>query len=76
MPVSERDLRYFRQIGELKAESHANATAAHLALPLSERLHRSWELYLQYRETVTVADQDDDPSPFYERARALGFYRG
>jgi hypothetical protein len=75
MPVSERDREYFRRIGEFKAESHAEATREHLKLSLDERLARSWALYLAHKDEAQVVRRDDDPSPFYERARALGMYR-
>jgi hypothetical protein len=61
------------RIGAWKAESHAAALAHHLALPLAERLARSWALYEAHRESLT--EREDDPSPFYARARALGLYR-
>jgi len=64
-----------RRIGTYKAESHAEAKARHLALPLSERLRRSWALYLAGRKAAQPADRDDDPTPLYERARRLGLYR-
>ncbi len=75
MGVSERDRAYMRRIGEAKAASHAEAAAAHRALPLEERLRRSWALYLAGRSTVRDEPRDDDPTPFYDRARALGLYR-
>ena len=64
-----------RRIGEFKATSHADAAAAHRRLPLAERLRRSWDLYLQHRST-SGAGFGDDPTPFYEKARARGLYRG
>jgi hypothetical protein len=72
MPVSDRDREHMRRIGEAKAASHAEALARHRALPLEERLRRSWELWLAFRDRARVAERDDDPSPFYERARGLG----
>lgn len=51
------------------------AAARHLALSLSERLERSWQLYLEGRSAAALDRRDDDPSPFYEKARALGLYR-
>jgi hypothetical protein len=75
MSASERDRAVFRRIGEAKDAAHREALAEHLALPLEERLARSWALYLRYRDAAAPA-RDDDPSPFYERARALGFYEG
>jgi hypothetical protein len=72
MAVSERERAFMARLAGYKAESHAEAQARHLALPLEERLRRSWELYLAGRETGASRERDDDPSPFYERARALG----
>jgi len=74
---SEREREYLKRIGRLKAASHADALAAHLRLSLDERLRRSWELYERFRD-----DQPDEnraretPRAFYDRARALGLYRG
>ena len=72
MPVSERERAFMARMAGYKAESHAEAHARHLALPLEERLQRSWELYLAGRAGGVIRERDDDPSPFYERARALG----
>jgi hypothetical protein len=71
MPVSERDRSVFRKLGEAKERSHREALEEHRALPLEERLARSWALYLRYRDSAR-SERDDDPSPFYARARALG----
>lgn len=73
MPVSDREREHLRRLGELKASSHAEATAAHLALPLEERLARS--VALMRRFLASAPPRQDDPSPFYERARRLGLYR-
>lgn len=75
MGVSERDRDYMRRIGEAKGATHAEVAAAHRALPLAERLRRSWALYLAGRAIVRDDLRDDDPTPFYDRARALGLYR-
>jgi len=72
MGVSEHDRAFMARVASYKAESHAEAQARHLALPLDERLRRSWELYLAGRADGASRERDDDPSPFYERARALG----
>lgn len=72
MPASKQDRAFLARIAAYKAESHAEAQARHLALPLDERLARSWALYLAGREAGRSRERDDDPSPFYERARALG----
>jgi hypothetical protein len=47
-----------------KADSHREAEARHLALSLSERLERSWQLYLEVRSAAALDRRDDDPSPF------------
>jgi hypothetical protein len=75
MSASERDREHFRRIGAAKAESHRESLAAHLALPLHDRLARSWDLYLRFRDP-DAPPRDDDPTPFYDRARALGLYQG
>ncbi len=74
MAVKDRDREHMRRIGEAKAASHADAAASHRALPLEERLRRSWALYLSRRGSLRASDRDDDPSPFYARARRLGMY--
>lgn len=71
-PVSERDRDYLARLGALKDASHHDAEERHYALPLAERLERSWALYLAGRETARLDLRADDPSPFYARARALG----
>lgn len=68
------DREYMRRIGEYKEESHREATERHLALPLEERLVRSWNLYLAGRAEASLDRRDDDPTRFYDRARALGLY--
>lgn len=72
MAVSQHDRAFLARVGEYKAASHAEAQARHLELPLDERLRRSWELFLAGREPGACRDRHDDPSPFYDRARALG----
>lgn len=72
MPVSEREMQYMHRIGALKASSHAEALTLHQALPLEERLRRSWMLFVSLRAAANVDRRLDDPSPFYERARMLG----
>jgi hypothetical protein len=73
--VEERERDHMRRIGAYKADSHREAKARHLALALSERLARSWQLYLEGRSAAALERREDDPSPFYEKARALGLYR-
>ena len=76
MPVSDRDREFMERIGAYKAASHADTTARHRASSIAERLRRSWALYMATRSSRRVADsEDDDPSPFYARARARGLYR-
>jgi len=61
------------RLGAHKTESHARALADHLTQPLAARLARSWALYEAQRGSLRR--RDDDPSPFYARARTLGLYR-
>ena len=75
MVVSDRDREYMRRIGEYKEASHREATERHLAASLEERLERSWQLYLAGRDEASLDRRDDDPTAFYDRARALGLYR-
>jgi hypothetical protein len=72
MGVSKQDRAFMARVAAYKAESHAEAQARHLELPLDERLRRSWELYLAGRVAGDWRERDDDPSPFYDRARARG----
>lgn len=62
-----------QRIGRYKAASHTAAAARHVALPMTERLQRSWDLYMTYRSAAT-REKLDDPAVFYERARELGLY--
>jgi hypothetical protein len=73
--VSERDRAFMRRIGDIKSTSHEEAGAGHRALAIDERLRRSWALYLATHSSTAAAASEDDPSPFYERARALGLYQ-
>ena len=76
MAVSQRERSFFAHLGELKAESHAQATVDHLSLPLAERLTRSWALFESFRQdAATTRAGDEGPLAFYRRARALGLYR-
>jgi hypothetical protein len=72
MAVSESDREYMRRIGEAKRRSHEDARTEHLARSLDERLRRGFELSLA--AGLVGTDRDDDPSPFFDRARALGLY--
>jgi hypothetical protein len=73
MAVSGRERDHMRRLGEFKARGHAEAAAAHLALPRAERLARS--IALMQRFLGSARQRDDTPAPFYERARRLGLYR-
>jgi hypothetical protein len=73
--AGERERDHLRRIGAYKSESHREAEARHLAHTLSQRLERSWQLYLEGRSAAELDRRDDDPSPFYEKARNLGRYR-
>jgi hypothetical protein len=75
MAVSERDRGFFSRVGDFKASSHALTASEHLALPLAERLSRSWQLFESFPQGAGASRRDADPAAFYERARALGFYR-
>ena len=70
--MSDRDRAYLERLGRLKAASHATAAARHGARTLDERLDRSWALYEAHGAGLRA--RSDDPSPFYDRARALGLY--
>jgi len=74
MPVTGSDRAYFERVGAAKRESHAAATAQHLALSIDARLERSWRLCRDFARTAGGDRRDDDPSAFYARARALGLY--
>ncbi|MCC7074203.1 MAG: hypothetical protein IT383_23030 [Deltaproteobacteria bacterium] len=72
--VSEQDRDYMRRLGEAKASSHVDTTSEHLRLPPIERLRRSFALSAALRGGANLAARVDDPSPFYEMARARGLY--
>lgn len=73
MAVSDHDRDHLRRLGEAKARSHAEVTAAHMARSAAERLAAS--VALMQRHLPTTRPRDDDPTPFYDRARRLGLYR-
>lgn len=75
MAVSEHDRAYMQRLGRYKATSHAEATARHLALPLAQRVQRSWALFVTRRAGARLDARQDDPSHFYTLARARGLYR-
>jgi hypothetical protein len=74
MAVSEHDRAFMERIGEIKRSLHDSERSAHLSLPFGERLERSWALFLAYRSRLGD-EPGEDPTPFYERARALGLYQ-
>jgi hypothetical protein len=75
MAVSKHDRVYMQRLGQYKAASHAETTAHHQALPLAQRLQRSWALFVACRDTARLDAREDDPSQFYDLARARGLYR-
>ncbi len=70
--VSERDHEYMRRLGEAKAAARADAVLEHQRLAPIERLRRSFAMSAALRERANLAARVDDPSAFYDRARALG----
>ena len=80
MAITEREREYFRRIGEWKAQSHADARAYHLSLPVRERLVRSLNSSIPWRDAYFARLRAGEKPPqvepgveaFYERARALG----
>lgn len=75
MPVSEKDREFMRRIGAYKALSRNEEQAEHLTLSIAERLRRSAELSVRYRDRARADPDEDDASELYERARRLGLYR-
>lgn len=73
-PVTKPEREYMRRIGEAKRASHERATAEHRALPVAERLRRSWALWVRFRDRYDWQRREDDPSHLYERAKRLGMY--
>jgi hypothetical protein len=72
--VTEQDREYMRRLGEAKATSHADASSEHLRLKPIERLRRSFAMSAELRGRANLASRIDDPSEFYEKARARGLY--
>ncbi len=70
--VTEHDREYMRRLGEAKAATRADAVSDHLRLTPIERLRKSFALSAAMRADANIAARVDDPSGFYERARALG----
>ena len=75
MATSSGDRERMARIGALKAATHERERAAHLALPLSARLAKSWALFERFRGE-RVCERNDDALAFYARARELKLYRG
>lgn len=73
--VSDWDREYMRRIGRYKHESHQEAIRAHRELPANARLAIARRITADCRAFPTWDHRIDDPSPFYERAKALGMYR-
>jgi len=74
MAVSAHDREYFRRLGALQAEGSAERLARHRALSVEDRLRRSLALSAAAMGVARRDRRDDDPTPFYERARRLGLY--
>ncbi len=75
MTVSERDLEYMRRLGRFQAEGRRKRAQYHAGLSPRERLAHSLEMSLLYLSRTRVEIRQDDPTPFYDRARRLGLYR-
>ncbi len=75
MTVSERDFDYMRRLGRFQEEGRKKRAAYHASLSLEERLARSLELSRAFLSRARVEARHDDPTPSYDRARKLGFYR-
>jgi hypothetical protein len=73
--ATEREREHFRRIGEYKRQSHADALAAHLALPISERVFRSIAWSMRERPSWRWEEFGEGPQPLWDRARRLGLLR-
>ena len=74
--ASEWDRAYMRRLGRYKHESHEQARLEHLACAPNDRLASGFMMWAWAAKAPTWSFRVDDPSPFYERAKQLGFYRG
>lgn len=74
MAVSEHDRDQMSRIGRYQAESNSKMLAEHLSHSLSDRLERSWRLYLEGSGVATSKRDDSSVADFYDRAHALGLY--
>lgn len=70
--VSQQDRDYFRRVGEAKASAHADAVSEHLRLAPIDRLRRSFAMSAALGAQANLTARVDDPSGFYQRARARG----
>jgi hypothetical protein len=75
MPISQSEREFMQRLGEYKRASHAEAAAQHRALPLAERLRRSWALYVASRAEANATSEGDDPAGFCQLAHSRGLYR-
>ena len=70
--ASEHDRDYFRRLGEWERENDELATAAHLALPILERINVAWRMWQELGPFVMPEPDDGANEAFYARARELG----
>jgi hypothetical protein len=73
--ATEREQAHMRRIGEIKRQSHADALAAHLARPISERVLRSIAWSIRERADWRWEEFGEGPKPLWNRARRLGLLR-
>ena len=72
--ASEHDRDYFRRLGEWERENDELATAAHLALPMLERINVAWRMWQELGPFVMPEPDDGANEAFYARARERGLY--
>jgi hypothetical protein len=70
--VSEQDREYMRRLGEAKTSAHDQAASGHLRLTPIDRIRRSFAMSAALRAQANLATRIDDPSGFYDQARARG----
>lgn len=70
--VSEQDREYMRRLAAAKSVAHGDAEAEHRRLEPIERLRRSFIMSATMMPEANLGARVDDPSAFYERARARG----
>ena len=73
--VSAADREYMRRLGQYTADANAEALRLHLSRTPVERLEYSLRMSREHFTLETLARYlaEDNPAPFYERARRLGF---